>query len=134
MKAEQVVETKDKLLFFGPPIARRKNDLWLWPSLFLQFLCMSIFKFFLCLFFGFQIDCDEEGTRIVKCSIKMTKKDNKKVLSSSTLLLWSPTCHCLCHYCASHHCCTIRRNMRKMNPHNNNNNNNTRRRECNDMW
>ncbi len=54
---------------------------------FFNFSTCLLFKLFLCLFFGFQIDCDEEGTRIVKCSIKMTKKDNKKVLSSSALLL-----------------------------------------------
>jgi hypothetical protein len=32
------------------------------------------------LFFGFLTDCDEEGTRIVRCSTKSKKKNDKKVL------------------------------------------------------
>ncbi len=63
---------------------------------------------FLCLFFGFLPDCDEEGTRIVRCSTKPKKKDDKKVLPLLALVLWLS----LCHYLYHHHC-TIRRNARK---------------------
>ncbi len=72
------------------------------------FFCLFVLKPFLCLFFGFLIDCDEEGTRIVRCSTKPKKKDDKKVLPLLALVLWLPLCHHL-----YHHHCTIRRNARK---------------------
>lgn len=119
------IEKKERMLFFGLCIIR-KNQWSLWPFLSFHFFCMYVLKPFFCLFFGFQIDCDEEGARIVRCSTKSKNEDDKKVLPSLALVLWLPPCHHLCH-----HRCTIRRNVRKMNPHNHGN---TRKRKWWTCW
>ncbi len=101
-------EKKESMLFFWFVHYKKKLMVIVaisFSPLFFVYLSSNLFC--VC-FFGFLINCDEEGTRIVRCSTKSKKKDDKKVLPLLALVLWLPPCHHLCH----HHC-TIRRNVRK---------------------
>jgi len=118
-------ERKERMLLFWFVHYKKKSMVILAISFFPLF-CLYVLKPFLCLFFCFQIDCDEEGARIVRCSTKSKKKDDKKVLPSLALILWFPPCHHLCH----HHC-TIKWNVRKINPCSSGN---TRKRKWWNCW